>query len=485
MADLATRADTHVHDAIVVGGGIAGLSAGWRLRHRDVLLLEAGSRFGGRMYSERRGHYWLNFGAHVFGGPSTATGRLIDEIGIEALPVPGRLTALAANGVLLKTGRVETYPLRLPMPWSSRIGAVRAGAKVRLAVLRYARIAAERPGEDFRVRQQRMYDFLGERTFADFVGPLPADVDALFRPTVSRSAADPEELSAGAGVGYFHLVWDRGEGLSRNIVGGSSTLAAALGAALGPKALRGARVTSVGQAGDVVRVAYEKDGAVHEALARHVVVATPAYVTRKIVADLPGDVAGALERIAYGPYLVVSFLTEEQTAQPWDDCYAIATPGQPFNMVFNLASLRRGAELERHPGGSVMAYSAAGLARPLLEQPDDAVVDTYVRHLDAVLPGFSGLVCEAQVQRWPQGLAYAYPGRGRLQRALLRPLGNVILAGDYLGTWYTETAVRTGFAGAQEILSHLAGLPQASAGPDAQRSRRRSARTPAPHRNER
>ncbi|HZC28149.1 MAG TPA: FAD-dependent oxidoreductase, partial [Gaiellaceae bacterium] len=210
MAEGAGSAETHVHDAIVVGGGIAGLAAGWRLRHRDVLLLEAGTRFGGRIRSERRDHYWLNFGAHVFGGPATATGRLIDEVGIEALPVPGRLTALAMSGVLLKSGRVETYPMRLPMSWSSRAAAVRAGAKVRAAVARYARIAAERPGEDFRVRQQRMYDFLGERTFADFIGPLPPDVDALFRPTVSRSAADPEELSAGAGVGYFHLVWDRG-----------------------------------------------------------------------------------------------------------------------------------------------------------------------------------------------------------------------------------------------------------------------------------
>jgi protoporphyrinogen/coproporphyrinogen III oxidase len=459
MAERTAPAEPHVHDAIVVGGGIAGLSAGWRLRHRDVLLLEASTRFGGRIRSERRGHYWLNFGAHVFGGPATATGRLIDEVGIEALPVPGRLTALAMDGVLLKTGRVETYPLRLPMSASSRVAAVRAGAKVRAAVLRYARIAAERPGEDFRVRQQRMYDFLGERTFADFIGPLAPEVDALFRPTVSRSAADPEELSAGAGVGYFHLVWDRGEGLSRNIVGGSSTLPAALVSALGPKALRDARVTSVEPADDVVRVAYEKDGGAHEARARHVVVATPAYVTREIVADLPADVAGALERVVYGPYVAVSLLTDEQVAQPWDDCYAIATPGRPFNMAFNLASLRRGAELERHPGGSLMAYSAASLARPLLEQPDEAVVDTYVRHLDAVFPGFSGLVAEARVQRWPHGLAYAYPGRGRLQRALLRPLGNVHLAGDYLGTWYTETAVRTGFAAAQEILSHLAGRP--------------------------
>jgi protoporphyrinogen/coproporphyrinogen III oxidase len=63
------------------------------------------------MHSERRGHYCLNLGAHVFGGPATATGRLIDEAGIEALPVPGRLTAVATSGVLQKSGRVETYPL--------------------------------------------------------------------------------------------------------------------------------------------------------------------------------------------------------------------------------------------------------------------------------------------------------------------------------------------------------------------------------------
>ena len=39
-------------DVVIVGGGIAGLSAAWRLRHRDVLLLEAGDRLGGRMRSD-------------------------------------------------------------------------------------------------------------------------------------------------------------------------------------------------------------------------------------------------------------------------------------------------------------------------------------------------------------------------------------------------------------------------------------------------
>lgn len=82
-----------VKDVIVVGGGLGGPSAAWRLRHWDTALLESGSRVGGRIRSERRGAYWLNWGGHVFAGPGTSTDALLHEAGITRPRSPARWQA--------------------------------------------------------------------------------------------------------------------------------------------------------------------------------------------------------------------------------------------------------------------------------------------------------------------------------------------------------------------------------------------------------
>ena len=445
-----------MYDAVIVGGGLAGLSAAHRLRHRNILLLEKDTRFGGRIRSERRGDHWLNWGAHVYNGPGTATGDLLSSVGIDSTPVSGSLAGLAMNGKLLTKGRVELFPFRVPMSWHDRAALIRAGIKVRLAVLRYAKVAAPREGEDYRVRQQRIYDFLSDRTFSDFVGELPPDADALFRPTVSRSAGDPEQLSAGAGVGYFHLVWNRSGGLSRNIMGGPSTLTETIGAGLGDAAQLGAEVHEVIHAKDHVIVRYRRLGNEHEVKARYAVLATIAPVARRIAPDLETDVREALDKIVYGPYVCAAFLTNETTPQVWDNSYAIATPKRAFNIFFNMSNTIRAAEHTRGKGSSIMAYSPARFARPFMERADEEILDAYYRDLNDIFPGFQGQVEEAHIQKWPYGLAYAFPRRGQLQPTLTRRSSRIMLAGDYLGTWYTETAIQTGFAAGQDILSALA-----------------------------
>ncbi len=471
-----------MRDAVVVGGGLAGLSAAWRLRHRDVVLLEEGDRVGGRIRSERRGDYHLNWGAHVFtGAPASGTAALLAETGVAALPIPGVLTGLAVDGRLLLRGPVATHPFRIAMPWRSRLALLRAGSKVALAVLRYARIVGLRQGEDEAARQQRVYEFMNDRTFADFVGELPEDAAALFQPTVSRSAADLDQISAGAGVGYFSLVFNIGAGLGNNIAGGPATLTERIATELGDRVRLGAEVVEVVRRPSSALVRYSRSGRSREIEARCVVLATPATVSHRVAVDLPRETREALGKIAYGPYVSAALLTDETERRRWDDAYAIATPKRSFTVALNMTNVARRAEAHRRRGSSLMVFSPARLARGLLERSDEDILRTYADDLDQVLPGVAGSVVEARVQRWPLGAPYCFPGRAALQPVLTRPAGRVFLAGDYLGTLYTETAIQTGLTAARSALALLqrgpTSGPAPSSRPPAGRPRTRPATT--------
>jgi len=152
-----------------------------------------------------------------------------------------------------------------------------------------------------------------------------------------------------------------------------------------------------------------------------------------------------------------AFLTDEKSSRPWDDCYAIACPKRSFAIALNQANIVRGTEVDRQPGGSLMTFSPAHLGRALLDSSDEEIVHTHLADLDQVLGGgFADSVIEAKASRWKDGSPYSFPGRGKLQPILMRRASRVFLAGDYLGTLYTESAITTGFSAAQEAVSLLA-----------------------------
>ncbi len=445
-----------MRDAIVVGGGLAGMSAAWRMRDSDILVLEASNRIGGRVRSERRGKYWLNWGGHVYAGPGSYVDTLLKEVGVDALNLSGSVSALSFKGKTLNGGNVNLYPFKLPLSWGTRMEIAKAGLKVMNAVRAYGKVNKPRPGEDYRVRQQRIYDFMADQTFSDFLGKLSPDADAFFRPTVSRSSGDPEEISAGAGVGYFLLVWDKSSGLARNIVGGASTLPQAVAHKLGEKVKMGAEVIEVIQHDDHVEVTYKKDGQEITEKARYCVMATTANITHRVTKGIDPEVHKALKEIKYGHYVSGAFLTNENGRQSWDDVYAYCCPQRSFNIAFNMSNLNRSMEAgNREPGSSFMVFSPATLARNLINLPEDQILDTYRRDLEAVFPGIGNLIVEQSVQKFHDGLAYCFPGRNKLQPILMRSPKRVYLAGDYLGSWYTETAIQTGFLAGEDINSKL------------------------------
>ena len=223
-------------EVVVVGGGIAGLSAAWRLRHREVLLLEAGDRVGGRLRSDPRGDYWLNFGAHLFPAPGSVVDTMAREFDLETVPVTGSMMGLAVDDTKLDRGRIETYPLRLPLSARERWAFAMAGLKVQRGVGRYHRLATRAAGETAADVRARVLAFEDDRWFAEFLGPLPPAVGEIFACAARRATAELTELSAGCGLGLFALVWAR-QGIADRAqpARGDRAAAEALGRALGDR----------------------------------------------------------------------------------------------------------------------------------------------------------------------------------------------------------------------------------------------------------
>ena len=451
-------ADDASPDVVIVGAGIAGLTAAWHLRHLRLLVLEAGPLPGGRIRSEPRGDYWLNFGPHLFPGPDTVLGRLVTSAGLETVPVTGSTLALSLRGTVLTSGRTWAYPFMLPMSLPARASLARAGLIIRRGVRAYAQLGQQRPGETGADITRRLLSFQDDQSFAEHLGPLHPDADAILRAAIRRVSAEPEELSAGAGMAQFAATFSpAGTSLHHNLAGGTSRLVEALTQGLKDCLRTSCQVTAVRQRGGSAEVEWLEHGAIRRTMTRQVIVATPAPAARQIIKDLPSGTADGLSAIRYGPYVVAAMLTAERSAMPWDGIYAMVTPGRAFNLLFNTASILRGPG-QRRPGGSLMAYGASDLARRLLDRSDGQICDAFLQDLAATYAQLPGLVSEIDIQRWPEGIPFSTPGRHRWQPALEQPNGCVYLAGDYLGArGGMDTAAVSGHDAARKVLRALQG----------------------------
>ena len=107
-------------DVVIVGGGLAGLSAAWRLRHWDIQLLEADTGRSAGECSRNDAALRAELGwAHVRrrGQRDAAIGRR------DRHPMGCGPRFAAGNGHERQApvrGRVQSYPFRLPMSPAAR-----------------------------------------------------------------------------------------------------------------------------------------------------------------------------------------------------------------------------------------------------------------------------------------------------------------------------------------------------------------------------
>jgi len=105
-----------MHDVLVVGAGLAGLTAARELKRAglDVVVLEARDRVGGRTWTADFGGTNFDFGGQWIGPTQQRMHALVTEFGLETQQTP-----LDGKTVLMLNGRRSTYSGLIPKiaPW--------------------------------------------------------------------------------------------------------------------------------------------------------------------------------------------------------------------------------------------------------------------------------------------------------------------------------------------------------------------------------
>ncbi|MDQ3137865.1 MAG: protoporphyrinogen oxidase [Gemmatimonadota bacterium] len=95
----------------IVGGGVAGLTAAYRLKQRGVrvVVYEAGDRIGGAIRTERRDGYLAELGPNSLATPPAALRALFTELGLESSSLPA--SPAARNRYVVKKGKLVPLPM--------------------------------------------------------------------------------------------------------------------------------------------------------------------------------------------------------------------------------------------------------------------------------------------------------------------------------------------------------------------------------------
>lgn len=435
-------------DVAIVGGGIAGLVSAWHLKPLRCVVLEAEDRPGGRVHSVTGVGGAINMGAHMVPSRDSLVGGIVAELGLATQTLPPTLFGIRHGGRLHLGLPPVALPFALRLSAGERLAFMRLGAKLRLGAWRSVRASLGQAGASVTTQRAAMLDFEGARTLAQYVGPLPPNVDLLFSALTERNGADPAEMSAGHGLRSFANVWAKtAPGL--NLVGGTEVLPRTLVAGLGGAVRFGHRVTSVREEpGPCVRVAYRTTAGAGELTARACILATPAPVTLNIAKGLPDGTAQALAAVRYGPFLSLGVSLKGADDLPWRDTYAISTPGLGFSVLFNHDAMRGDTARDGH---SLMLFRGASGALQEMQASDDEIIGRWIGELEAAFPQTRGRVCDARLGRWATGAPFAFPGRAALQSALEIDSPPFALAGDYLDFPNMEAAAQAGAQAAEKV----------------------------------
>jgi len=385
-------------DVVVVGGGIAGLAIAWELQSHPSLLpegtavhvLEAASRAGGNIRTERRDGYLCEWGPTGFLDDVPATLNACRRLGLA--PRLTRAGRAAERRFVVRGGKLR----ELPAGPLSFLGSDVLSLRGRLRVLLEPFVPARRADGD-----ESVFEFARRRIGHEAARVL---VDAL---VTGIWAGDAERLSLRSALPKLAALERDHGGLFRGMIakrgaGGGATgprgrltsfpdgleeLPAAFAASLGASLHLGRRVTGIERArsgGFLVGV----DGG-PSLTAAAVVLACPAWFAAPLLTELDRHLSGELAAIPTVPVAVLH-LGFAQADAPGLSGFGFLVPRGETASVLGVL-LPSNIFPGRAPVGHVLATVMLGGARDpsAIDAEDETLIDTACSTL-AKLAGVRG-----------------------------------------------------------------------------------------------
>lgn len=452
------------HPVVVVGGGVAGLTAAHALARRGVpvVVLEASGRWGGVVQTVREDGLVLETGPDAILSTKPDGMALLSALGLADRIVPTnpeqRTVYVVRRGALrpMPEGMVLGVPTRaLPV---LRSGLFSWPGKLRLLAEPLVRSRSPLPDESIADFARRR---LGREAWERLADPLLGGIHAGDTERLSVRATFPRlvELEArhGSLVRGFRAAAappaERAPSAFVSLAGGLSELVDALVRALPADALRAnARVSAIARAGDGWRVS-TADGAVE---ARAVVVALPAPRAHPLLRPLDEALAAELASIRFVSTAIVLLAFDRSAVAHPLDGYGLLIPraeGKRVTACGFFSTKFPG----RAPAGTVTLRAFLGSSHDpaVLDLDDAALASLAVEELTPLL-GLRGAPRHVRVCRWPEStpqMEVGHDARVRRVEERLATLPGLFLTGAGLRVTGLPDTIADATAAADRVLS--------------------------------
>lgn len=448
---------------VVVGAGLAGLSAAFELRKsgHEVTILEARTRVGGRVHTLREpfsdslyaeaGAFWIPQ-AHFF---------TLRYIKLFKLPIVTFSPNTVFSNYLLRDSRFKTTEVinnRLPDLSSVEKGLSIEGLQAKYFTPGLKEIGdATAPG--WSPEAFKKYD---EITFGDY----------LRRQGASRSAIELLRLGldlAGDGIdncSALALLREMALGSSpryHRIKGGNDLLPKAFAQQMSGIISYGAEVIKIDRSREGIRVTYLQGGAEKSVAGDYLICAIPFPLLKKINVSpaFSPEKRRAIDELKYTSVSRV-FLQSRKKFWLQNGLHGYTSTDSPVQFTGDATLFQNGAR------GLLESYAAGRRARHIAGLPDEKRIDFVRKEMERVYPGiganYEGGVSKCwDEDRWAAG-AYSWFGVGdltTLKTTIARPEGRIYFAGEHTSSWvgWMQGALESGFNAAQKINESIGKSP--------------------------